>query len=343
PCVVKSCISVSPPVAQSLEELMKNRIHWFVTNSLISTVNRLPFALILAVALVAVFAGITGNAHSPAQGNGRASLLKVGKLIDVKNGRVLSDQGILIEGERIKQVGPFGQLQSAAAGAAVIDLSNTTVMPGLIDCHTHILLQGDVTPAEYDEQLLKDSIPFRAIRATAAVKTALMNGFTGMRDLETEGAMYADVDVKRAIDLGYIDGPHLFVSTRALSSTGTYPLTGYSWELKVPDGVQIVDGVDEIRKAVRQQVKYGADWIKYYSDRRYYLKDGSLHSWVNFTDEEAKAIVDETHRLGKKVAAHAIGRDGIASALRAGVDSIEHGDGLDDELIDELVKRGVYW
>jgi len=322
---------------------MNNRIHWFETDSLVRTVKRFPFALILAGALVALFAGITSNAHCAAQGNGRASLVKVGKLIDVKNGRVLSDQGILIEGERIKQVGPFGQLQSAAAGAAVIDLSNATVMPGLIDCHTHILLQGDVTAADYDEQLLKDSIPFRAIRATAAVKAALMNGFTGMRDLETEGAMYADVDVKRAIDLGYIDGPHLFVSTRALSSTGTYPLTGYSWELKVPEGVQIVDGVDEIRKAVRQQVKYGADWIKYYSDRRYYLKDGSLHSWVNFTDEEAKAIVDETHRLGKKVAAHAIGRDGIASALRAGVDSIEHGDGLDDELIDELVKRGVYW
>jgi imidazolonepropionase-like amidohydrolase len=170
-----------------------------------------------------------------------------------------------------------------------------------------------------------------------------MNGFTAMRDLETEGAMYADVDVKRAINLGYIDGPHMFVSTRALSSTGTYPLSGYSWELTVPEGVQIVDGVDEIRKAVRQQVKYGADWIKYYSDRRYYLRDGALHSWVNFTDEEAKAIVDESHRLGKKVAAHAIGRDGIASALRAGVDSIEHGDGLDDELIDELIRRGVYW
>ena len=250
---------------------------------------------------------------------------------------------ILLEGERIKQVGPMTQVNEAAGSAPVIDLSNATVMPGLIDCHTHILLQGDVTSEDYDEQLLKDSIPFRAIRATAAVKTGLLNGFTAMRDLETEGAMYADVDVKRAINLGYIEGPRMFVSTRALSSTGTYPLTGYSWELKVPEGVQIVDGVDEIRKAVRQQVKYGADWIKYYSDRRYYLRDGALHSWVNFTDEEAKAIVDETHRLGKKVAAHAIGRDGIASALRAGVDSIEHGDGLDDELIDELVRRGVYW
>ncbi|MGH9760456.1 MAG: metal-dependent hydrolase family protein, partial [Blastocatellia bacterium] len=201
----------------------------------------------------------------------------------------------------------------------------------------------DVTAQEYDDQLLKDSIPFRTIRATVAARTGLMNGFTGMRDLETEGAMYADTDVKRAINLGYIDGPRLWVSTRALSSTGTYPLLGYSWELSVPTGVQTVDGVDEIRKAVREQVKYGADWIKYYSDRRYYLKDGALHSWTNFTDEEARAIVVEAHRLGHKVAAHAIGREGIASALRAGVDSVEHGDGLDDELIDQMVKQGVYY
>jgi len=107
--------------------------------------------------------------------------------------------------------------------------------------------------------------------------------------------------------------------------------------------VQIVDGADNLRRAVREQVKYGADWIKYYSDRRYYVKDGVLRSWVNFTDEEAKALVEEAHRLGRRVAAHAIGRDGIASALRAGADSIEHGDGLDDETIDLMVRRGVYW
>src|SRR4030095_11696785 len=100
---------------------------------------------------------------------------------------------------------------------------------------------------------------------------------------------------------------------------------------------------DNIRKAVREQVKYGADWIKYYSDRRYFIKDGALHSWVTFTDEEAKAMVDETHRLGHRVAAHAMGREGIEAALRAGVDTIEHGDGLDDELMDIMVRRGVYW
>lgn len=274
----------------------------------------------------------------------KATLIKAGRLIDVRAGRILENQGILIEGERIKAVGPLAEIQRGApATARVIDLSRSTVLPGLADCHTHILLQGDITSEDYDEQLLKESIPYRTIRATVAASTALHNGFTVMRDLETEGAMYADVDVKTAINRGIIPGPRLFVSTRAFSATGMYPLTGYSWELKLPEGVQIVDGADNIRRAVREQVKYGADWIKFYADRRYYLKDGKLRSWVNFTDEEMKAMVDEAHRLGRRVAAHAMGWDGIDASLKAGVDSIEHGYGLDEGLIDRMVKQNVYW
>jgi imidazolonepropionase-like amidohydrolase len=149
--------------------------------------------------------------------------------------------------------------------------------------------------------------------------------------------------VKTAINRGVIPGPRLFVATRSFAATGMYPLLGYSWELKMPEGVQFVDGADNIRRAVREQVKFGADWIKYYSDRKYYIKDGVLRSWVNFTDEEARAMVEESHRLGHKVAAHAMGRDGIDSALRAGVDTIEHGDGLDESLMDRMIERGVYW
>jgi imidazolonepropionase-like amidohydrolase len=156
--------------------------------------------------------------------------------------------------------------------------------------------------------------------------------------------MYADVDDKTAINRGVIPGPRLFVSTRAMTPTGMYPLSGYSWELKVPEGVQIVDGADNIRKAVREQIKYGADWIKAYFDRKYYLgSDGRLRSWVDFTDEEMKALVDETHRLGKKLAAHTIGWDGIDAALRMGADTIEHGDGLTDDLIDRAVRQKVFW
>ena len=273
-----------------------------------------------------------------------ATVIKAGRLIDVRAGRVLSDRAILVEGERIKSVGETDEiLKSAPKGAAVIDLSKATVLPGLIDCHTHVLLQGDITQADYDQQLLKESIPYRTIRATVAARTALMNGFTALRDLETEGAMYADVDVKRAIQRGVIPGPRMFVSTRAFSATGMYPLLGYSWELKMPEGVQIVDGPDEIRKAVREQVKHGADWIKFYCDRRYFMEGGKLRSKVNFTEDEMRALVGEAHRLDRKVAAHAIGKDGIMAALKAGADTIEHGDGFDEESIDLMVEKGVYW
>ncbi len=270
--------------------------------------------------------------------------IKAGRLIDVRAGRVLDNQGVLVEGERIKMVGPIAIVEKTVPSTAqVIDLLKSTVLPGLADCHTHVLLQGDITAADYDEQLLKESIPYRTIRATVAARTGLMNGFTVMRDLETEGAMYADVDVKTAINRGVIPGPRMFVSTRAFSATGMYPLLGYSWELKMPEGVQIVDGADNIRRAVREQVKYGADWIKFYADRRYYVKDGALHSWVNFTEEEMKAMVDESHRLGRPVAAHAMGWDGIDASLKAGVDSIEHGYGLDEGLMDRMVRQGTYW
>src|SRR5579859_6597484 len=267
--------------------------------------------------------------------------IRAGKLIDGKSDKPVENALILIEGDKIISVTAGG---SAPAGADAIDLSKATVLPGFMDVHTHVLLQGDVTAAEYDEQLLKQSIPYRAILAARNAEIALSHGFTAMRDLETEGAMYADVDVKNAIANGEVPGPRMQVATRAMTPTGMYPLLGYSWELQVPKGVQYVDGVDGARKAVREQVMYGADWIKYYSDRRYHFEaDDVLHSMVNFTDEEAKAIVDETHRLGKKAAAHAIGSDGIAAALRAGVDTVEHGDGLTDALIDEMARKGVYW
>jgi imidazolonepropionase-like amidohydrolase len=285
--------------------------------------------LALAVSLLPV-AALAAPAPTPVA-------LRCGRLIDGRGG-VKENVTVVVEGERIMAVGG-----AAPAGARVIDLTRSTCLPGLIDAHTHVLLQGDITAADYDEQLLKQSIPYRAIQAAAAARRALEQGFTSIRDLETEGAMYADVDVKMAVERGVIPGPRMFVATRALAPTGMYPLNGYSWELRVPEGVQIVDGVDGVRKAVREQVKYGADWIKYYADRRYYVKDGSLRSWVNFTPEEAKALVDEAHRLGRKVAAHAMARDGIFSALEAGADTIEHGYGLDDDTIDLMVKKGVYW
>ena len=271
-------------------------------------------------------------------------LIKAGRLIDGRSQQVQANAGILVEGERIKAIGPLAQVQAQAANARVIDLSQLTVLPGLIDTHTHLLLQGDITSQEYEDQILKQSIAYRAILAARNARIALEHGFTAIRDVETEGAMYADVDVKLAVNRGEIPGPRIFASTRAMAPTGMYPVQTPNWELDLPHGVQTVDGVENARLAVRQQVQHGADWIKYYSDRRYYFTpDSVLRSWVNFTDAEAKAIVDETHRLGRMVAAHAIGTDGIAAALRAGVNTIEHGDGLTDSLMDVMVRSNVYW
>src|SRR6267143_282378 len=291
---------------------------------------------ILATVLLSLAAPLLGAAQTP-----HRMAIRAGKLIDGRGDKPIENALILIEGDRIVSVTPGG---NAPSGVEVIDLSKSTVLPGFIDTHTHVLLQGDITAEEYDDQLLKQSIPYRAILGARNAHISLSHGFTAIRDLETEGAMYADVDVKTAIASGEVPGPRMQVATRAMTPTGMYPLLAYSWELKMPTGVQYVDGVDGARKAVREQAMYGADWIKYYSDRRYHFEaDGVLHSMVNFTDEEAKAIVDEAHRIGKKVAAHAIGSDGIAAALRAGVDTIEHGDGLTDALMDEMARKGVYW
>ena len=285
---------------------------------------------------IAIVAATSLSAQAPE----RRVLVRAGKLIDVASDGAKLDHGILITGERITRVGPYAEVAANAGNAERVDLSRYTVLPGLIDAHTHVFLDGTT----YADQLLKQSIPFRTIQAVTAARAALDYGFTTVRDLETEGAMYADVDVKSAIDRGIIPGPRMLVATRALAPTGMYPLTGYSWELTVPAGAQLVDGADNLRHAVREQVKFGADWIKVYADRDSYVgDDGRLHSWPNWTDEEFKAIVDETRRLGRSVSAHATGVEGIDAALRAGVQSIEHGDGLTPELIDRMVRQRVYW
>ncbi len=258
--------------------------------------------------------------------------------------QVRTDVGIVVTGERIAFVGSWDEARRQRPGARVIDLTRATVLPGLIDDHVHVLLQGDPTAASYEEQLLRQSNPYRAILGARNAYRALRQGFTALRDMETEGAMYADVDIKRAINGGEVPGPRMWVSTRSFAPTGMYPITTPNWELDLPHGVQVVDGPDEIRRAVREQVRFGADVIKFYADRRYYFDQaGVLRSWVNFTDEELRAMVDEAHRLGRPVASHAVGKDGIEASLRAGVNTIEHGYGITDSLAQVMAQRGVYW
>lgn len=260
----------------------------------------------------------------------------------VRCGRLLDPATRTVRPGAVLHLSGGSVVDKAVAGETSLDLSRFTCVPGLIDAHVHLLLQGDATSAEYDEQVLRESTPFRALRAAAAARVALSHGFTTVRDMGTEGAGFTDVDLKKAFEKGVLDGPRLFTSGPAMGVTGSYPLSGFSWERKMPDGVLKCDGADDCRRAVRYQVEHGVDWIKVYADRSYYrTKDGVWASLVNFTAEELKAIVDEAHRQRRKVAAHSITPSGHHAALAAGVDTLEHGDVLDAATVREMVTRQV--
>jgi imidazolonepropionase-like amidohydrolase len=233
----------------------------------------------------------------------------------------------------------------ASPTAHVIDLGAATLLPGLIDTHTHLFLQGEV-PEEggYDVQLLKHPQSFRAARAVVAARRALDQGFTTLRDLETEGAGYGDVGIKEAIEAGYIDGPRLYVATRSISTTGGYPLEGYAPEVTLPKGAQLIDGPVAARKAAREQLDNGADWIKVYMTHRSWLdKEGHLVTQPTLTLEELRAITDETHGWGRKVACHAYNGIGLQRALDGGCDTIEHGLEMTDAQIAQMKRQDLWY
>jgi len=272
------------------------------------------------------------------------TVIRAGTLIDGKTDQPRRDQVIIVRGNHIESVSEAASVKTPA-GAAVIDLSKATVLPGLIDSHTHIFLQGEA-PAQggYDANILTAPLALRAARATVSARRALEQGFTTLRDVETEGAGYGDIGIKQAIEAGYIPGPRLLVATRAISTTGGYPLEGYAPELEMPKGAQIVDGPVEARKAAREQLDHGADWIKVYMTHRSWVgKNGELVSQPTLTVEELRAIADETHGWAKKVACHAYGGIGLHRALDGGCDSIEHGLDLDDAAIAQMLKQGTWY
>jgi len=296
----------------------------------------------LLLALTLVCSGAS-QVHAQKADIAPLTVIRAGALIDGQNDTPRKNQLIFVRGDRIEKIA-----ESSAAipvGAKIIDLSNAIVLPGLIDSHTHIFLWGeDPAKGGYDANILKAGIALRAARATYATRRALEQGFTTLRDVETEGAGYGDIEIREAIEEGTIPGPRIFGATRGISTTGGYNLEGYAPELVMPKGVQIVDGPVEARKAAREQLEHGADWIKVYMTHRSWVdKQGRLVSQPTLTVEELRAIVDEAHGWGKKVACHAYNGEGLQRGLDGGCDSIEHGLDMTDTQIAQMAKQGTWY
>jgi imidazolonepropionase-like amidohydrolase len=246
---------------------------------------------------------------------------------------------VLVQGHRISAVGPASAVH-APPDAQVIELPGMTLLPGLMDLHSHLFLHPyNETP--WNDQVLKEPIPYRTLRAGEQAKATLLAGFTTLRDLGTEGADYADVSIKRAIEDGLIPGPRLFVATRAIVATASYGPAPRSIRPDIcctPQGAQEVSGVPEVIQAVREQAGRGADWIKVYADYRW-GPDGTTQP--TFTEEELKALVEAAHTSGRPVAAHAATAEGMRLAVMAGVDSIEHGYGGTEDVFKLMAARKV--
>jgi len=289
----------------------------------------------------AALALITAVAYT--QENPKTIVLRAARLLDVTSGRYVEHPVVVLSAGRIESVGT--DASAAPAGARLIDLGGRTLLPGLIDAHTHILIQGDATDREYDDQILKEYPAHRVARAVRALRIALDHGFTTLRDLETEGMGYGDVALRDAVDEGVIPGPRLQVAGPALSTTGTYPILRFRPDWSFPTGVQVCDGADGCRKAVREQISYGTDWVKVYANtgRPRLTEDGYIDTRPNWTAEELAAVVSEAHARGRKVAAHATSDTGTRMAVAAGVDSIEHGDSIRPEMAAEMARKGIFY
>jgi imidazolonepropionase-like amidohydrolase len=263
--------------------------------------------------------------------------VRAGRLFDGTE-KLVANQVILIKGNRIAKVGPAEQVQ-VPADAEVVDLSHATVLPGLIDAHTHVFGNGP----DFDNQILRESYQYRTLTALANAQKDLIVGFTTLRDLKTLGAMYSDVDLRNAIDRGIVTGPRMQVATRGIQATGGFIMRGYSPEVPLPSALQVVDSPWAAREAVRDQVAHDADWIKVYSAYDFHFtSDGKLVSPPTFTVEEVNAIVDEAHKKGRKVSCHAFAGEGVRNCLNAGVESLEHGVDLNDSDIKLMVQKGIY-
>lgn len=261
--------------------------------------------------------------------------VRAGHLFDSKTGQMLANQVVLIQGERITDVGPADQVK-IPAGAQVIDLSQATVMPGLIDAHTHMY---DSLSAGARVNTSKEAWTVSAVKE---VRTDLRAGFTAARDVGTHGEGYGDVDVRNAINKGLIEGPRMQVATRGIGGSGSDYIGAPG--INLTTGQQSITGVVQAREAVRDQIRYGADLIKIFPAGGYsFSSTGELFVEPMMTLDEVKAIVDEAHAHHRAVASHAYGGEGLRYSVLAGVDTIEHGQALDESEMKMMIDKGIYW
>lgn len=262
-----------------------------------------------------------------------ATLLRPDRVFD---GRSMHEGWVvLVEGDRITAAGPAASV-GLPATALIVDLTGMTLLPGLIEGHSHILLHP-YNEASWTDQVLNESLGLRTARAVVHVRESLMAGVTTMRDLGSEGAGYADVGIKEAIEQGVIPGPRLIVTTKAIVGTGSYNPKGAP-ELSLPKGAEVADGVDDLVRVTRDQIGRGADWIKIYADYRW-GPNGSTAPI--FTQDELELVVEVAGSSGRKVVAHASSAEGMRRAVEAGVATIEHGDGGTAEIFRLMAERGV--
>jgi imidazolonepropionase-like amidohydrolase len=262
-------------------------------------------------------------------------IIKPARVFDGTTAQLHEGWVVVVRGEKIDTVGPASSVR-APSGVKVIDLPGLTLMPGLTEAHSHVLLHP-YTETVWNDQVAHESLSLRIARATNHLRNTLLAGFTTIRDLGTEGAGYADVGLKQAVEQGIIPGPRMLVTTKAIVATGSYGPKGYASEWRVPQGAEEADGVDSLTRVVRDQIGHGADWIKIYADYRW----GTQGAAPTFSLEELKLVVETAKSANVPVAAHATTSEGMRRATLAGVETIEHGDGGTPEIFRLMKERGV--
>ena len=287
----------------------------------------------VAVCLLICMGQSPAAAQRQARNSGTITVLRPARVFDGE--AIHEGWAVRVRGDRIDAAGPAAGIDTA--NAKVMDLPGLTLMPGLVEAHSHVLLHPyNETP--WNDQVLHEGLALRAARATNHLRDTLMAGFTTIRDLGTEGAAYADVELKQAVNQGIIPGPRMLVATRAIVATGSYAPKGFALEWRVPQGAEEADGVDSLIRVVRDQIGHGADWIKLYGDYRWGPEAGAHPT---FSLEEMKLAVETAHSAGVPVSVHTTTPEGMRRAILAGADTLEHGDGGTPEVFKLMAEHRV--